>query len=228
VEEHTQLRAAVKALDTALSRAQATAANPPVEKVNVTDPTSRIMPAKHGGFDQLFNAQACATTTQIILAITRHDSPNDKQALTCLLGAARTNLDTAGIDRGIGVALFDNGYASEANFTAELPVQTLLVAVQREARQTNRLTEGAPTIPEPWRAMADRLDEPANRALYKRRGAIIEPVFAQLFNHFGHDLNLRGEHVDTELHIWAVSHNLAKLIRRRQRRRKTGAAPPPG
>jgi hypothetical protein len=58
--------------------------------------------------------------------------------------------------------------------------------------------------------MATRLDDPTNRALYKRRAAIIEPLFAQLFARFGRSLNHRGGDVDTELHLWAVTHNLLK------------------
>jgi transposase len=226
-DQHSQVRHAEAALTTAIARADKTAANPPTVKVNTTDPDSRIMPAKHGGFDQLFNLQAIATRIhQIILGVTVHDSPNDKQALTALITNARTNLDTAGITRPIGVALFDSGYASKANFTTELPVKLLLVAVEREARQTGRLDDDTSTAPDAWTDMAALLADPVNRALYAHRSAIIEPVFAQLFNHFGHNLHLRGtDHVTTELHIWATSHNLGKLIRHRRRTRKSH---PPG
>jgi transposase len=226
-DQHAHVRKAEAALATAITRARTTAANPPTTgKVNITDPHSRIMPAKHGGYDQLYNLQAAATAKQVIIGVTLHDSCNDKQALTPLLAATRSTLDQAGIDRPIGVALFDSGYASDANFTAELPVDLLLVAVQREARQTGRLQDEQSTTPEAWQAMAARLAEPANHALYKRRGAIIEPVFAQLFNLFGHNLHLRGAiQVETELHIWATSHNLGKLLRHR---RATRATRPPG
>jgi transposase len=226
-DQHSQVRQAEQALATAVARADKTTANPPTVKVNTTDPDSRIMPAKHGGYDQLFNLQAAATQgRQIILGVTVHDSPNDKQALTGLLTASRTNLDTAGITRAIGVALFDSGYASKANFTADLPVERLLVAVEREARQTGRLDDDTSTAADTWHDMATLMADPVNHTLYAHRGAIIEPVFAQLFNHFGHNLHLRGaDHVTTELHVWATSHNLGKLIRHRRRTRKTG---PPG
>jgi transposase len=215
VDQHTHLRQARTALDTAIARAQRTAAHPPsAGTVNITDPTSRIMPGKHGGYHQAHNVQATACASQVILAIGRHDSPNDTHALTGLLAATRTNLDTAAITTGIGVAVFDNGYASDHNFTADLPVATLLVAVTGQATGANP----TPRSSQPgWQTMTHRLTEPTNQAHYKRRAAIIEPVFAQLFNHFGHNLNLHGEHVDTELHLWATSHNLGKLIRRRTR-----------
>ena len=226
-DQHSQLIRARDALTKATIRAEHTAANPPTTgTVNTTDPHSRIMPGKHGGYDQLYNLQATATTNQFILAVTLHDSPNDKQALTGLLITTRANLDAAGIHRPIIVAAFDSGYASAANFTAEHPVELLLVAVEKEARQTDRLNDETSTAAAAWQDMTDRLTDPTNRALYRRRGAIIEPVFAQLFNHFGHRLHHRtAEHVETELHIWATSHNLAKLIRHR---RRTNTTQPPG
>jgi hypothetical protein len=50
--------------------------------VNTADPSSRVMPLKKGGFDQLHNVQALATAkTQVILAVLRHPSPVDVRAL---------------------------------------------------------------------------------------------------------------------------------------------------
>lgn len=223
-DQHAHVRKAQDALAKATTRAQTTAANPPATgKVNTTDPHSRIMPTKHGGYDQMFNLEATACASQVILGLTLHDSPNDKQALTGLATATRDTLDQAGIERPIGVALFDSGFASEDNFNADLPFEVVLIAVEREARQTGRLDDNQSTAATAWQVMATRLDDPANKKLYKRRGAIIEPVFAQLFNHFGHDLHLRGAtQVLTELHIWATSHNLGKLIRRRRATRPPG------
>jgi hypothetical protein len=223
VEDHVRVRQARQALATATARAQGTAASrPTTTKVNTTDPVSRIMPGKHDGFGQRHNIQALACKGQFILAIATHDSPNDKQALAALLSKARANRDAAAITDPIGVALFDNGYASEANFTADLPVDTLLVAVEKEARQTGRLPDGTSTAAHAWHVMADRLDDPDNRALYKRRAAIIEPLFAQLFARFGRYLNHRGGDVDTELHLWAVTHNLFKISSHRRRNRRPG------
>ncbi|HEX3965622.1 MAG TPA: hypothetical protein VHZ03_54760 [Trebonia sp.] len=70
----------------------------PAAKVNTADPASRVMPLQKGGYDQLHNVQALATAgSQVILAITRHDSPNDVHALTGVLAEARRVLDAAGI-----------------------------------------------------------------------------------------------------------------------------------
>jgi len=223
VEEHIRVRRALSALETAIARATATAAQPPArDKVNTTDPFSRIMPGKHDGYDQRYNIQALACKNQFILAITIHDNPNDKQAMVDLLKAARANLDTAGITRPMETALFDNGYASESNFTTPVPVQLLLVAAEKECRQTGRLRDEIGNAASAWQNMADLLAEPANRDLYKRRSALIEPLFAQLFNRFGRNLTLRGENVETELYLLAITHNLLKIIRSRRKNQRSG------
>jgi len=199
-------------------RAEAgTPAKPP--KANTTDPASRVMPLKKGGFEQLYNAQALAGKHQIILAIGTHDNPNDTGALHPLLAQGRANLDAAGIGDPIGKALFDAGYASEDNFTASCEAE-LYVAVAKEARQTGRLRDGKKpqAMKQSWQRMAARLDAPEGKALYRQRSAIIEPVFAQLFSRLGRDLHYRDTKVDLELHLWAATHNLLKAIRAQARR----------
>ena len=209
-----------KALQTATARAAKTAANrPTAARVNTTDPSSRIMPGKHDGYDQRYNMQALCCPGQLILGIGLHDNANDKRALQTLLQGARANLDTAGITCPIGTALFDAGYASEANITNDdLPADKVLIAVEKEARQTGRQRDEVSTAALAWQAMADLLADPANAALYKRRAAIIEPLFAQWFNRFGRGISTRGDTVETELHLRATAHNLEKISRARRRR----------
>jgi transposase len=213
-----RVQAVARRLRDKAARAAAAAAAPAPElKVNLTDPGSRVMPLKKGGFDQLYNAQAIACKGQVILAIGTHDSPSDTGALHPLLDKARAVTAAAGITGRIKKALRDAGYASDANFTAGCETE-LYVALTRESRQAGRGTEGyAPAAMMPsWQQMAARLDTAEGKALYKQRGAIIEPVFAQLFNRLGRHLNYRGGKTDLELHLWAVSHNLLKAIGARQ------------
>jgi transposase len=211
----------------ALAQATAAAASPAPAgqdppKASTTDPASRVMPAKKGGFDQLHNVQVLAGKTQVIYAITTHDNPADTGALHPLLGAARANLDTAGLTDPIGKALFDAGYASEDNFTAACEPE-LYVAITKEARQTGRLADGRKpaTMKESWQQMGARLDTPQGQALYRQRAGIIEPVFAQLFARLGRDLHYRDTKASLELHLWAASHNLLKAIRAQARRAAT-------
>jgi hypothetical protein len=206
----------------ALAAAAGEAGKPgePGAKVNIADPSSRVMPLKKGGFDQLHNVQALATArTQVILAVTRHDNPADVRALEALLAAARRVLDQAAIPDEIQKALFDAGYASDANFTLDIP-ETLYIAVTREARQSGRSADGrAPAAMLPsWQEMDARLATEEGRKLYRQRAATIEPVFAQLTARLGRTLNYRGDHADAELALWAASHNLLKAITARGRR----------
>ena len=200
-------------------------------KVSPADPSSRVMPLKKGGYDQLFNVQALAAArTQAILAVTRHDSPVDVQALQPLMEQARRVLAAAGVPGQIGKALFDAGYASDANFTAGIP-ETLYVAVTREARQAGRSADGRdPEAMLPsWQDMKDRLATSEGRQLYRQRSATIEPVFAQLTARLGRTLRYRGALVDAELALWAASHNILKAVtartRRLARQARTATAP---
>src|SRR5881227_394190 len=223
-------RQAAERASTALEQAKAAPAAPDEPgrppKANTTDPASRVMPLKKGGFDQLCNAQALASKHQIILAIATHGNPADTGALHTLLAQGRANLDAAGIREAIGKALFDAGYASDDNFTTTSEPD-LYVAVTKEARQTGRTRDGKQpeTMKPSWQHMAARLDTPEGKALYKRRAGMIEPVFAQLFSRLGRDLHYRDTKVDLELHLWAASHNLLKAIRAQARQIATS---PPG
>jgi transposase len=233
-DRHIAVRRARQAL-AAAEQALATAETAPVSaprpakppEANTTDPASRVMPLKKGGFDQLYNVQAIAGAHQVILGIGTHDNPTDTGALHPLLAAARANLDAAGIGGPIGTALFDAGYASDSNFTTPAEAE-LCVAVTREARQTGRLRDGKKpeTMKSSWQQMAARLNTPEGKALYKRRAGMIEPVFAQLFSRLGRHLHYRDTKVDLELHLWAASHNLLKAIRAQASPAPAAAAAP--
>jgi len=226
VEEHTEVRRAKQALAKAQQRLDrhladhARTADPAgaARTVNTTDPSSRIMPGKQGaGFAQRHNVQVTANQDQIILAITDHDSPNDVAALQPLLDLTRANLDAAAITDPIGAATFDAGYASDANFTRPTPVGTLYIALSNQARHTATDTDDKPSPPptklESRQQMADRLQTPEGKAIYRKRAGIIEPVFAPLFQRLGRNLNYRHHGADTELHLWAVTHNLLKAFK---------------
>ena len=66
-----------------LARALAQPADP--GKINTTDPSSKVMLAKNGGFGQLHNVQVLAGKRQVIYAITAWPSPVDMAAMHPLL-----------------------------------------------------------------------------------------------------------------------------------------------
>jgi len=197
-------------------QARAAAAGP--AKVSATDPDSRLLPAKNGGgYTQGWNLELAAARRQVLLAIELHDNPADAGALVTMIAAAAANCELAGIRDQIRAWLADNGYASAANFKA-LEHLMLLVAVTGEASQTGRAGAGR-ALPAGWEKMAARLATPAGQKLYKRRAALVEPAFAQLFARFGRYVNYRGrDAVDTEVKLLGTVHNLGKLLdfRRRQ------------
>ena len=204
VDQNSTVRRARQALEQATARyvaAQAAAAAPipaPTSppKANTTDPASRLLPGKHGGYAQGYNVQILTTADQIILDITTHDSPVDTGALHPLLRRGRANLDAAGITTPIGTALFDAGYASDENFTTACPDAdtTLLVAVNQESRQTGRRHD-PPTrrlrVPS-WQQMSAQLATEAGKNLYKKRAATVEPVIGQLLTRLGRRLRHPG------------------------------------
>ena len=193
---------------------QAAAASP--AKVSATDPDSRLLPAKNGGWLQGWNLQLTAARRQVLLAAELHDNPADAGALVTMIAAAAANCELAGLAGRIRGWLADNGYASAASF-AELDHLMLLVAVRREAAQAGR-AGAAGALPEGWEKMAARLATPAGKSLYRRRAALVEPAFAQFFARFGRYLNYRGrDAADAEIKLLATVHNLGKLLDHRRR-----------
>ncbi len=193
---------------------QAAAASP--ARVSATDPDSRLLPAKNGGWLQGWNLQLTAARRQVLLAAELHDNPADAGALVTMIQTAAANCELAGLAGRIRGWLADNGYASAASF-AELDHLMLLVAVRREAVQAGR-AGAAGDLPEGWEKMAARLATPAGKSLYRRRAALVEPAFAQFFARFGRYLNYRGrDAADTEIKLLATVHNLGKLLDHRRR-----------
>jgi transposase len=199
-----------------LAAAQARAAAAAPVKVSPADPGTRLLPAKNGGWLQGWNLELAAARRQVLLAIELHDNPADAGALITMIQTAAANCEQAGLRDRIRAWLAGNGYASAANFAA-LDHLMLLVAVTGEATQTGRGTGGR-ALPAGWEKMAARLATPAGKSLYKRRAALVEPAFAQLFARFGRYVNYRGrDAVDTEVKLLGAVHNLAKLLDHRRR-----------
>src|ERR1700683_4046049 len=137
-------------LEAALDRAAASAV-----KVNTTDPGSRVLPGKNGGYLQGRNLQLAAVRNQVLLAIGLHDNPADVGALIPMIEESVRNCQLTGLEQQIRAWLADSGYASAANFAA-LNHLLLLVSVRAAAAQTGRTTDAA-AVPAGWEAMASRL-----------------------------------------------------------------------
>ena len=180
-------------------------------RASITDPDSRLMLNKKGGYLQGYNIQIASGRNQLLLAIELHDNPNDIMALVPVVRTAQRNCTTAQVTADVQAWVADAGYACAANFDAlaDLP---LLVAVTKHGADGYELDETP--IPDDHREMAQRLSTPEGQATYRRRAALVEPGFAQLFQRFGRHLNYRGRaHVDTQIKLLGAVHNLNKLFK---------------
>lgn len=192
--------------------------------VSATDPDSRIVPRKGGGWIQGYNFQLGALRRQVAAYVGIHDSPTDQEALVSAVRGAATNAATAGISPWDPHTLADCGYASGANFQQLADVK-LLVSTRREAATTG-YDDNAPTARASWADMTDRFTQPGAADTYKQRGALVEPGFAQFFARFGRTITRRGTPAaDAEIHLLATAFNLAKLIT--SQHRKPQATPHP-
>jgi transposase len=191
----------------------------PTAQANFTDPESRIMKMGTGAYAQAYNAQAAVDDAhQIITAADVTDCASDCPSFTPMLDQCATNTGVHPKQ-----ALVDAGYCSDANLAA---------AAERQARHgtvtfmaTGRLRHGEQVPPAPRgripadatakQRMARKLRTKPGRAAYRRRKAIVEPVFGQITTvQNGRRLLLRGlEGARSEWRLLAACHNLLKIFR---------------
>jgi transposase len=155
---------------------------------NFTDPESRIM--KLGGsFEQCYNAQAVVDAdSQLIVASGLGNNAADNEELVPMVEAVKENLGELPKR-----ALADTGFRSEDSF-AKLEKykeeMEVLVALGREGK------DQAAIDPKQYPAtvrMAERLASKEGQAHYRRRKAIVEPVFGWIKHAMGfRQFSLRG------------------------------------
>jgi transposase len=179
---------------------------------NITDPDSRIMSAR-GAHVQAYNAQAIVGEGQVILAAQITNSPNDSNQLVPMIEAARENLATIDHDAPITCVLADGGYWNQDAITTVRQTKTTVVIPTHDPHRKDRKRP-------PHRGPeADRINKilatAAGRRLYRRRAALVEPVFA----HTKHTRAITGfsrrgtDAVGAEWQLIAATHNLLKLFR---------------
>jgi transposase len=186
----------------------------PTAQANFTDPDSRIMKTADGSFHYCYNAQAVVDDAhQVVIATSLTNRSADCPELPAMLDQASKN--TGGTPR---VLLADAGYFSADNVSAasERNVDPFIA--------TGRLRHGEAPPPaprgripkglSPRQRMARKLRTKPGRVAYKRRKAIVEPVFGQVeVCQGGKTLLLRGiEGADGEWHLLLACHNFRKLF----------------
>lgn len=196
-----------------------TAKPKPKAQANFTDPDSRIMKNGTGAYVQAYNAQAVVDDAhQIITAADITDCASDCPSYTPMLDQSAANTGTHPKQ-----ALVDAGYCSDDNLDAAAARQ------QEHGTDTFMATgrlhhdEQVPPAPRgripaaatPKQRMARKLRTKPGRAAYRRRKAIVEPVFGQIVTcQNGRRLLLRGETAARgEWRLLAACHNLLKVFR---------------
>jgi transposase len=181
---------------------------PPPGRVNVTDPDSRPVKTPRG-FIQGYNAHAVAAAGQIIVAADVSTGTRDQAHLEPMIGAAGVELAAVGAAPPEAV-LADAGYWTGAQIQ-RLQADGITVLIPPDAH--------ARAAPNPRRRgglyeqMRQRLASDEGGALYKRRMAMIEPIFGQTkTNRRADRFQRRGlPAVRSELRLITATHNLLKL-----------------
>jgi len=239
VEQDYKVRRVTAALDVAIAEqatqqaqgaAQGLVADEPARahggkpKRNITDPQSRMMPLRGGGWLQGYNCQALTSSDGLIIATSVGNNSSDAPAFTEMMDKANAATAlinahqlTDGEPGGLGVLLADAGYLSTDNLTAPGPDRLIAVGKQRDLAVAAREQPTAgPPPPDatPIEAMAHRLRTPDGHALYKQRGHIAETPFGHAKHNIGfRRFTSRGIiRATAEFSFHALVHNLFKAI----------------
>ena len=192
----------------------------PDTKVNLSDPDSRVV-RDYWGHYQGYNAQAVATSEQVIVAAELTRAATDVQELQPMVETTNRNLAALGQEQ-MGILLADAGYYSDANVRSLAAAGPELLIASRNDR--NRRAAGpAPRgrIPAGLsmrERMRRRLTTKRGRRLYEQRRWMIEPVFGQIKENRGiRRFQRRGFQAGaSEWQLIAATHNLRKLYRHTQ------------
>jgi len=161
---------------------------------NFTDPESRIMKSS-GGFEQSYNTQtAVDEKAQIIVATDVTNNASDNGQLLGMVDEVKENLG-----RHPEQVVADAGYKSEDNFKG-LETRKIdgYIALGREGKKPVQ----ADKLPASDR-MSKKLATDQGRAIYRRRKAIVEPVFGWVKHVLGfRRFSLRG--LDKAQNEWAL------------------------
>ena len=129
----------------------------PETKVNLSDPDSRVV-RDYWGHYQGYNAQAAATSEQVIVAAELTRAATDVQELEPMVETTNRNLAALG-QAPIGILLADAGYYSDANVRSLAAAGPELLIASRNDR--NRRAAGpARAWAHPGRALDPRADAP--------------------------------------------------------------------
>jgi Transposase DDE domain len=185
----------------------------PETRMNVTDLDSRSVKTPRG-FIQGYNAQAVATADQIIIAADVLVGGADQGLLEPMIRAAAGELEAAGIEIDLDVALADAGYwkTEQIQQLWQDGIQALVPpdgAIDSEGKGDRRRTGGLDDY------MRRVLAADHGKTLYRQRGQTIEPIFGQTkHNRRADRFQRRGRAAcRSEWRLITATHNLLKYWR---------------
>jgi transposase len=181
----------------------------PRGKINTTDPDSRNVKTPRS-YTQGYNAQAVVNERQIVLAAEVTVSSPDFGQLEPMVEATNRELEAIGVTETPAVAVADTGYWHEDQIDNVLSNGTqVLIPPDAGKRDTPR--PGWQGGRYTW--MRNVLATEHGGGLYRRRKAMVEPVFAQTKHNRRIDrFQRRGRSAArSEWRLITATHNLMKL-----------------
>ena len=183
----------------------------PQGKMNLTDPDSRLLKATRG-YLQGYNAQAAVNEEQIVIAAEVTVDPGDFGHLEPILDAPSEELEQAGVSETPAVLLADAGYwhKEQMQNIVNRGIQVLIPLDASKRKGTGPGWNGGA-----YAHMRRVLTTEFGSALYRRRQAMIEPMFGHTkFNRRIDRFQRRGRSaVRAEWRLITATHNLLKLHR---------------
>ena len=235
--EHCRVRQAAAKVEAARARAaeaERTAAEKeknrkgPGPVRNITDPDSKLMPVRGGGFIQGYNTQNVTSQDGLIIATGLTGDTTDMAWFEPMMRAAEDAAaliaahrpagppDPGGAPDTIGQALADAGYCSEANLTCAGPDRLIAVGKHRDLEKAARGQDdadqdrGGPAV----QAMRERLRTAEGIEAYRQRGHIAETPHGHIKHNMGiRQLSMRGKpRAAAEWTFICAVHNLFKAL----------------
>lgn len=182
----------------------------PAGKINTTDLDSRNVKTPRS-YTQGYNAQAVVNEFQIVVAAEVTASSPDFGHLEPMVKATKRELEAIGVTETPGVAVADSGYWNEEQMDNVIADEHVQVLIPPDA--------GKRDTPRPgwdggrYASMREALATDYGGGLYRRRKAMVEPVFAQTkHNRRINQFQRRGRSAArSEWRLITATHNLLKL-----------------
>jgi transposase len=242
IDDYCRVRAAAAKVEAARARVAAVQQNRaartgPAPKRNITDPDSRLMPVRGGGFIQGYNAQNVTSEDGVIIATALTQDTTDTAWFEPMLDAAAEaarliaahhpagdgndhdhdggpdgDRSTEGQEK-IGLILADAGYCSEHNLTIPGPDRLIATGKHRDLEKaaSSGGSAGWERSGTATLAMAERLKTDAGIAAYRQRGHIAETPHGNIKHNMGfRQLSLRGHRKASA--EWTFTAAIANLL----------------